>query len=80
MSGVVHGLKINDAFLGNAPENYLVRMTGNGNGGGTEDTGWLNESFVISLPAGTIPFNWAHSTTSPPMTTKRQWYGLMTWN
>ena len=53
MNGVVHGLQIAGIFFGNDGSDYLIRMTGNGNGGGTEDTGWKQDTFDINLPAGT---------------------------
>ena len=42
-------LKVNDTLHGNAQNNHLVRLVGTGD----VDTGWLSETFNISLPAGT---------------------------
>ena len=45
--------RVNNPLHGKAQGSYLVRMVGNGNGGGTDDTGWLSETFTVSLAAGT---------------------------
>ncbi|MDE0821754.1 MAG: DUF5011 domain-containing protein, partial [Opitutales bacterium] len=44
--------KVNNTMHGNAQGNYLVRMVGNGNGGGTDDSGWLSETFNVNLSGG----------------------------
>ena len=46
-------LQIAGTMYGNDTGNYLVRMTGNGNGGGTGDSGWKQDTFNLNLPAGT---------------------------
>ena len=43
IDGIRHGDDVN---------NSLVHVTGNGNGGGIDDTGWLTESFSVPLSVG----------------------------
>jgi hypothetical protein len=45
-------LEIDGIRHGNDVNNSLVHVTGNGNGGGIDDTGWLTESFNVPLNAG----------------------------
>jgi len=45
-------LEIDGIRHGNDVNNSLVHVTGNGNGGGIDDTGWRTESFSVPLSAG----------------------------
>ena len=45
-------LEIDGVRHGNDMNNSLVHVTGDGNGGDIDDTGWLTESFSVPLSAG----------------------------
>jgi hypothetical protein len=45
-------LEIDGIRHGNDVNNSLVHVSGDGNGGGIDDTGWLTESFTVPLSAG----------------------------
>jgi hypothetical protein len=45
-------LDIDGTQYGNDTNTSLVHLDGNGNGGGTDDTGWLYDEFEIPLTAG----------------------------
>ncbi len=45
-------LEVDGTWYGNDTNNSLAHVIGDGNGGGTDDTGWLNDSFVLQLAAG----------------------------
>ena len=45
--------EIDGIRIGNATGDSLFYIGGNGNGGGDDDSGWLQESFTIPLSAGT---------------------------
>ena len=75
MNGVVYGCKSLESY-GNDGSDYLVRMTGNGNGGGTEDTGWQQNTFDVNLPAGThtIAFGAYNNKASAPDEIATAWF------
>ena len=47
-------LLIDSNFYGNAGSDMLAVITGDGNGGGDDDTGWIQETFDIPLGAGPL--------------------------
>ena len=69
-------LQIAGIFFGNDGSDYLVRMTGNGNGGGTEDSGWKQDTFDVNLPAGThtIAFGAYNNKASAPDEIATAWF------
>ena len=42
---------MNDQLQGNGPNQSLTRLTGNGNGGSDQSTGWM----LVSATLGTLP-------------------------
>ncbi|MGB0716931.1 MAG: hypothetical protein ACPGXK_13700, partial [Phycisphaerae bacterium] len=46
-------VSVDGTLQGIAPNDYLIRFTGDGNGGSADDSGWLSHSFDLSLTNGT---------------------------